>query len=394
MLEENKKQYDLYIESEMSHIWEIAKYIHENPELGYEEYKACDVQCKYLEETGFEVVKGVEELETAYVATYGSGYPVIGIVAEYDALKGLGHACGHNLICTSSILTAKALKKYLDESKASGTIKVIGTPAEEGGGGKIKLLKKHTFDGIDAVFMMHPTSWTTKLAGACLSGVGYKITFHGKTAQASSHPENGRNALSAANLYMMAIAQWRQHFKGDMRISQIITNGGDQPGIIPGEATIDASVRCFGAKDVEWLSEVVENCAKGSALAMDCTVDFEKNIGYIGRTPNTTLSELCRKEFDSLGEATLPGLTDDYGAEDLGNVSRVIPICNPYVTIFPDYKISGHTVQFRELAGSEPGYRCINVTAKALTRTIIEVLENTTVIDEAKRELADRLSKE
>lgn len=394
MLEKTKLYFDSFIESEMKEIWEIAKYIHANPEIAFKEHKACSIQCKYLEKAGFKVRDGIEELDTAFVAEYGSGDPVIAILSEYDALKGLGHACGHNLISTSSILTGKAIKKYLEENKVKGTIKVIGTPAEEGGGGKIHLINKGIFDKIDAVFMMHPTSDKTRLAGECLSNMSIEICFKGKSSQAGSHPENGRNALSAANLYLSAVAYWRQHFKSDARVNHYIDFGGEMTNSISDKILVKGEIRSFKLSDLHWINNTLTKCAHYCALAMDCKAEVSSIEGYQGRIPNKTLSDICRQEFIELNEPLLEGMPSDFGGEDLGNVSRIIPICNPYVTIFPDYKISGHTEQFKNLSCSKSGYRCIEITGKALTRTIINVFENPTYIEKAKEELKVRLLEE
>lgn len=389
-----KAALDSFVESEMPEIWRIASYIHENPELGYEEFKACAVQCDYLRAQGFNVTQGVEELETAYVATYGSGSPVIGICAEYDALADIGHGCGHNLICTTSILTGAAVKKYLEACGSNGTIKVIGTPAEEGGGGKIRLLEKGIFNDLDTVWMMHPTSDLTRIAGACLSSVSMEIVFHGKAAHAASHPDRGRNALSAANVFMAASAFWRQSFKNDMRMCMIIVEGGEQANTMPDTVRLKGDVRALSPASAHWLAETIGACAEHCALAMGCAATVEMAEGYWGRVPNKTLSDVCKAEFDALGEPMLPGMPDDFGGEDLGNVSRRIPVCSPYTTIFPDYKISGHTEQFRELAGSDSGRRCIEVSSKAMARSIVNLLVDPSIIDSAKAELAERLERE
>ena len=200
-LEKKKAECDQYLDEQMEALWSVSKYIHANPELNFEEVKACKVQCEFLERYGFSVKKGIGTLDTAFEASYSktSSGPVIAIISEYDALP-IGHACGHNLIACSALGAAIELKKYMEETETAGTLKVIGTPAEEGGGGKIILIKQGIFEGVDAVLMMHPTSDTTRLAGACLSSKRYKVTYHGVSAHAGSHPDNGTSALSAAAL--------------------------------------------------------------------------------------------------------------------------------------------------------------------------------------------------
>lgn len=395
-LERKKAEYDLYLDENMEDLWSISKYIHENPERYFEEYKACEIQCGYLEKHGFQVEKGIAALDTAFCAVFSNGdskSPVIAVVSEYDALP-IGHACGHNLIACTALGTAIEVKKYMEEEHISGVLKVIGTPAEENGGGKIILLNHGVFDGIDAVFMMHPTSDTTRLAGACLSSKHYKVRFLGKSAHAGSHPDKGTNALNAAGLFLAGTGMLRQHFKADWRFSGIVTKGGYSTGLIPEESEIEGSMSCFSLKELDILSERIENCAKGCAQAMGCSVEIEIKDGYQGRIPNEVLSNICKEEFTKLGEPLMEGLPVDFGGEDLGNVSRIIPICNPYMTIFPDHKISNHTDQFKELAISKAGYNCIQKSSKAMARSIIEILNRPEILDQAKKELKKRLSEE
>lgn len=227
-----------------------------------------------------------------------------------------------------------------------------------------------------------------------MSSLRLDITFKGKSAHAGSHPEDGINALSAANLYFVATGLLRQQFKGDMRLSGIISEGGAQPGQIPDTVRIKGSISSFNLQELHANAGKVKNCAQGSALAMGCTVECLITEGYQGRIPNQTLSDLCKLELEELKEPLLDGMPFDYGGEDLGNVSRLIPICNPYVTIFSDYKISNHTEQFKDLANSPTGYRCIQVGSKAMARTIMNLYVQPDIIDEAKKELQTRLEKE
>lgn len=391
-IEELKLASDRYVESKMDELWDISKFIHENPELGFEEYKASKIQTEYLERHGFEVETEIAGLNTAFKATYSNGNktPVIAIISEYDALP-IGHACGHNLISVSALGAAVALKDAMINANINGTLLVIGTPAEEGGGGKIVLLKNGIFKNIDAVLMMHPTSYTNRLAGACLSSNRFEVEFIGKSAHSGSHPDNGINALSTANLFLTGLAFLRQHFKADYRLSSIIKEGGNAVGLIPENAKVIGSMGAFSLSDLKDLSERVRKCAEGTAFALGCDVNISIDEGYQGRVPNETLSNVCKKELLAIGEDVMEGMPIDYGGEDLGNVSRFIPICNPYISIFKDYKISNHTEEFKKLAISEAGYNCIKVSSKIMSRTAIELFNNASYIDKAKDELRERL---
>lgn len=389
-LNQLKPKYDEYLDSKMEELWEISKFIHSHPELCFEEHQACEIQCNYLAKNGFQVQTPVGSLDTAFVATFGSGKPHIAVVSEYDALP-IGHACGHNLISTAALGTAIETQKFMEENNITGTLSVIGTPAEESGGGKIILLNNGVFNDVDAVLMMHPTSAPTRLAGACLSSNRIHLEFFGKSAHAGSHPDDGVNALSAANLYLVATGLLRQHFKSDLRLSGIITDGGKSTGLIPDYAEIKGSISCFNLKYLQECTKRIENAALGCAQAMGCECKLDITPGYQGRVPNSILSEVCRQELIALEEPLLDGMPIDYGGEDLGNVSRIIPICNPYVTIFKDYKISNHTEQFKELAISSAGYRCIQIASKSMARTAMELFNTPSIIEEAKAELQKRL---
>lgn len=392
----DKEKYDQYVDSRLDELWDLAKYIHANPEVAFEEYKTSQVQVEFLRENGFTVETEVGTLPTAFKATFSikEGPLSLAVVSEYDALPEIGHACGHNLISTTALGTALATKKFMEDHEIGGTLHVIGTPAEETGGGKIIMLENGVFDGIDTVLMMHPTSDLTRLAGECMSSMRLSIEFKGKSSHASSHPEKGANALSAANLYFVATGLIRQHFKGETRLSGIIEEGGKAVGMIPDYAKVTGSISSFNLNSLEDYVEKVRLCAEGAAHAMGCEVDFQVTPGYQGRIPNQILSDVCRNELVELGEPLLDGMPFDYGGEDLGNVSRVIPICNPYTTIFPEHKISNHTVQFRELANSEAGKRCLQVSSKAMARTMMELFLNPEIVEQAKAELAVRLEEE
>lgn len=383
---------DKYIDSKMDELWSISKYIHENPELCFEEYKASKIQCEYLEKYGFKVERGVGGLETSFKATYHkkNKSPVITVISEYDALP-IGHACGHNLIATSAIGTAIAAKKFLEENDIDGSISIIGTPAEESGGGKIILLENGVFEDSDIVLMMHPTSYTHRIAGECLSSNRFRVEFIGKSAHAQAHPDNGVNALSTASLFITATAFLRQHFKSDVRLSCIIEEGGTVTSLIPDKSIVVGSIASLSLTDLNSITEKIETCAKGCAMSLGCETNITIKNGYQGRVPNKTLSDICKKEIMAINESVMDNMPMDYGGEDLGNVSRFIPICSPYISIFKDYKISNHTEQFKNLSISESGFNCVKVASKIMARTFIELLNNKHYIKQAKDELEERL---
>lgn len=387
---------DHYIETNLNELWEVSKYIHANPELAFNEVKAANKLCSFLQNYGFDVEKEIGNLDTAFRATYSykKGDLKIAVLAEYDALPELGHACGHNLIATSALGAAIGLKKFMEDTNIEGTLQVIGTPAEEDGGGKIKLLEAGIFQDIDAVFLLHPTSGTTRIAGECMSSTEFEIKYSGKSAHAGSHPEDGINALDSANMFYSGIGLIRQQMKKSTNITCIFKSAGMSTSLIPDCASLYCNAYSFNYKDLQVISEKIRNCAKGMAIAMGTNVIVDEHQGYAGRIPNQLLCDVMKKELANIKEPVMDGMPMDYGGEDLGDISRHIPICNLYVTIFDKHKISNHTPQFRELAISDAGYRCVEVGSKAMCRAGVELLLHPDIVKSAKEELKERLANE
>ncbi len=384
---ELKKQVSLETERLMPKLNQVSKFIYENPELAFEEKQACEKLTEILGENGFHVERNAGGLETAFTATYRKGergetHICIGIAAEYDALPDLGHGCGHNLIAASSLGAALVLKNIMETTGLKGEIRVIGTPAEEDGGGKILLLEKGAFDGLSMCMMMHPTSGVTRIAGKCLSSHGMAIRWQGRSAHAESHPENGINALDALHIYYTAIACLRQQLPEDVRIAQIITEGGRNEGMIPDTAAISVDIV---SQDEHLLPtiEKVQNCAKGAAIAAGCQYEIRDITGYLGRRTNQRLAQVFRDNFAVLGEPLMDGLPEDFGTTDFGNVTRKVPACNPYVSLLPSKKISNHTEQFKELAMSQRAKYVIEISTKAMACAAIDLMLDHRILEEA-----------
>ncbi|MCR0265362.1 M20 family metallopeptidase [[Clostridium] innocuum] len=383
------------VDAEFDHLWKLASYIHANPEIAFEEKKAASALSSYLHEAGFIVETGIAGLETAFKAVFKKGDgPRIAVLAEYDALQGLGHACGHNLIATSALGCAVAVKHALEQSDLQGSIEVYGTPAEEDGGGKIIMLDHGVFDGLDAVFLMHPTSAMARIGGECASFTDFVIEYFGKSAHAESHPENGINALDAANLFYQAVGLTRQQLRDSIHVCCILAESEKDIGRIPDYAKLEVEISTMRVKDIETTKQKIINIAEGMALASGCRVSYKEIPGYYGRMPNTVLGELCRQEMLDLQEPMMEGMPSDAGGEDLGNVSRVIPACNLYMTLLPEKKISGHTEQFRELAISDAGKHCLDVSSKGMANSIVRLFQEPALLKQAKEELRCRQKEE
>jgi len=358
--------------------------IHAKPELAFQEFEAVALLTSALEREGFTVQRGVAGLETAFVASYTSrkgGRPVVALLAEYDALAGLGHACGHNIIGTASVGAALALRPILGE--ITGTIQAIGTPAEEGGGGKVIMVEAGVFDGVDVAMMIHPSTrtMTRRTSLACYE---LKMEFFGQAAHAAGSPDKGINALDACILAYNNISALRQQLADDIRIHGIITHGGSAPNIIPDYTAAEFLVRAVEKDDALAVLDKVEDCARAGALAAGAEVRLTRADGYYANmVPSTVLADLFDANLTTLGrEVQLPLPSERMGSTDMGNVSHVVPALHSYITIAPD-EVAGHSPEFRAAAVSPEGHAGLLDAAKALAMTAIDLFSNPDLVDAA-----------
>jgi amidohydrolase len=373
------------IEARRDELIRIADTIHANPELAFEEHTAAALLSDTLQDNGFAVERRVAGLETAFVATFNGRAPAprLAFLAEYDALPDLGHACGHNLIGTAALGAGLAMKAVLAE--LAGTIQVIGTPAEEGGGGKVILVEAGVFDEVDAAIMVHPSSRNMTRRKSLTS---YKvcIEFFGKAAHAAATPDKGINALDAMILTFSAINALRQHLRDDARIHGIITHGGHAANIIPDYTKAQFSVR---AADESYAAQVIEKvraCAQGAALATGARLEFKlRDQHYANMMPNFKLADLVDANMAALGiQVELPLPNERMGSSDMGNVSQAVPALHPYITICSD-DVAGHTAEFREASRSEAGYTGMLQAAKIMAMTAVDLLAQPANLAEVKR---------
>lgn len=395
MVDELELCCDQAVDELFDEMWGISEAIHAHPELGFKEVFASRMLRSELSDHGFELSCFWDELPTAFVMSFTRGQGArIGICAEYDALPELGHACGHNLIAASAVLAAVAAKRAMERGGIRGRIDVFGTPAEEDGGGKIEMLRRGAFDGVDAALLMHPTSAMTRIGGECTSFTGCYLTFKGVPAHAESHPEQGVNAMDAATLFHMALGVTRQQLPDDVHVSDVVLSMSDDIGQIPSKARLEVEVSSPRGVHVASAFKVVKRIAEGVAMATGCSWSCEDIPGYLGRVPNAVLGDVVRAELIALGEPVMEGMPADKGGEDFGDVSRVVPGCNLFGTILPERKISGHTAEFREFALSDNAKHCLCVTSKAMARAVIKLMRHPELVDRAKVELAERLARE
>jgi amidohydrolase len=384
-VERFKQQVIAEVESRRDDLIRISDTIHANPELGFEEFEASALLSGALEGSGFAVERGVAGMQTAFVATLHGrdDGPTLAFLAEYDALRGLGHACGHNIIGTAAVGAGLAMKAVLPE--LAGAVQVIGTPAEEGGGGKAIMVEAGVFDGVDAAMMIHP-SGRNLLGRLGLTAYPVRIEFFGRAAHAAAKPDEGINALEAMFLTFSGINALRQHLRDDARIHGIITHGGQAANIVPDYTQAELIVR---AADTPYATEVLEKvraCAEGAALATGARLEFRlSGPRYDARWPNPKLVELFKENLIALGlEVELAKGDERLGSSDIGNVSQVIPAIHPYIAIAPP-DIGGHTVEFREAAASAAAHEALLNAAKALAMTAVDLLAVPAHLVEAKK---------
>jgi amidohydrolase len=363
----------------------IADRIHANPEVAFEEVESAALLCDVLEGSGFDVVRGAGGLATAFVATLQGreGGPTVALLAEYDALPGLGHACGHNLIGTAAVGAGLALKEVLPD--LAGTIQIIGTPAEEGGGGKAYLVDAGIFEGVDAAMMVHPSNHDMTRRRS-LTSYKVSIEFFGKAAHAAAKPDEGINALEAMILTYNGINALRQHLRDDARVHGVITHGGQAPNIVPDYTAARFYVR---ALDAPYCSEVLEKlkaCAEGAARATGARLEFKEYAPrYDAISPNPKLADLAEANMAALGiEVQAPDPDERMGSSDMGNVSQVVPALHPYIAIGPE-ELGGHTIEFREAAASTEGHEGMVKAAKLMAMTAVDLLAAPAILIEVKQ---------
>lgn len=361
-------------------LWEVALDLHRNPEIGHREHRSAERLTSFLRGHGFSVESSVAGMETSFRASWSSGEgPTVAILAEYDALPGMGHACGHNIIATAGVGAGVALKRAMEacDCGLEGTLLVLGCPAEEGAvddaGGKVIMVEEGVFDEVDCAMMIHPST-ATGSRGSSLAREAMEITYHGKAAHAAGSPEKGKNALEAAILTFNAWNALRQHLTDDVRIHGVITEGGHAPNIVPDFTQIRMYVR---AEDVGYLEEVVErvrDCARGGALVTGCRVEFRRTANrYANMISNATLADAFSANFQSLGEKIDDTPRAGGGSTDMGNVSQAVPSIHPYVAIAPP-GVAGHSTEFLEAAASDEGRRGMELGAAALAMTALDCL--------------------
>ncbi|NJN42782.1 MAG: amidohydrolase [Flammeovirgaceae bacterium] len=414
----------------------IAQKIWEFAEVGFQETKSSALLQETLKKEGFTIQQGVADMPTAFVATYGSGKPVIGILGEFDALPGVsqdavpekkevegrpaGHACGHNLFGTASSAAAIGVKNWLAANKKEGTIRFYGTPAEEGGSGKVYMVRAGLFKDVDAVFHWHPGSGNGASPGTTLANKTGKFRFYGVAAHAAASPDRGRSALDAVEAMNDMVNMMREHVTQETRIHYVITRGGEAPNVVPAFAEVYYYVRHPKRDEVKSVWERIERAAQGAALGTDTKVEVEITGGVYDVLPNETLSKIMDANLRKVGgftysdsekdfamkiqktfQGTPPALetTNQIGpfqlrfgtaSTDVGDVSYVVPTAGMSAATFVP-GTAGHSWQAVAAGGTSIGHKGMMIAAKTIALSVIDAFTNPAALVEAKKELQGKL---
>jgi amidohydrolase len=374
----------------------LGRQVHAHPEQKFEEHFAAGLLADALGELGLEVKRGVGGLETAFRAETGrsdksdksdeSG-PTIAILAEYDALPN-GHSCGHNLICTAALSAFAGLAAIRDQ--LPGRIVILGTPAEEGGGGKIIMMEKGALKGVDAAMMVHPMDGEFATFPA-LATRHLRIAFHGRAAHASAAPWAGVSALSAVIQTFQSVDAARLHFRDGSRIHGIITNGGQAVNIIPEKTECEFLCRAYTTKYAREIADRVLRCAEGAATATGTTLTHEVGAGYKNMINNLAMAHRYSRHCEALG-VKAPDAPPDMptGSTDMGDVSHAVPAIHPVFRIADPGAGNCHEERFEKHTDTPRAYEAMIRVAKAMALTAYDLLADTALMESARGEFARR----
>lgn len=417
---------------------DIAMELWNNPELGYLETKSSALLQKTLSDAGFQITSGIADIPTAFVAEYGSGKPVIGIMAEFDALPGVsqkavpyrepvveggaGHACGHHLFGSASVAAGISVKEWMEENGVQGTIRVYGTPAEEGGGGKVYMAKSGSMDDVDAMLHWHAGSSNNAGANSTLANISTKFRFYGEAAHAAAAPDRGRSALDGVEAMNFMVNMMREHVPMETRMHYVITSGGEAPNVVPAFAESYHYVRHPDARKVKEIFAQMVKIAEAAAMGTKTEMEYEIINAVYNILPNETISRIMHKNLEAVGgveytpeerkfaeeiittfpEGVLASPDDAAkiepfeinekgagGSTDVGDVSWLVPTAGlRTATWVPE--TSAHTWQAVAAGGTSIGKKGMMVAAKTLTLTAMDIFKDPSVTIAAKAELDRR----
>lgn len=350
-----------------------SRAIHANPELNYEEQFAHGLLTDLLEEQGVAPVRGAYGIPTAFDARVGSEGATIAVLCEYDALPGVGHACGHNVIAAAGLGAGLAAASVAEA--AGGTVRIMGTPAEEGGGGKVRMARAGAFDDVDAAMMVHPAD-ADLFSIDCLAIQELLVRYEGRAAHAAAAPWEGRNALDAAVLGYVNVAALRQHIRPNERVHGVFTKAGDKPNIVPAEAEMDWYIRSGTLESLEPLKARVHTALEAAASACGCTFHAQwAGETYADMVDNAPMVNAYVSNAARIGRTVMDPATSGRrvaGSTDMGNISYLVPSIHPMIKVAPD-GVPIHSVAFAEFAGGPEGDRAVVDGAKAMAMTVVDL---------------------
>ena len=426
-----------YLDAHFAMYDSLQKSIFNYAETAYGEFRSADQWTRYLESEGFTVERNAGGIPTAFVASFGSGSPVIGMMAEYDAIAGMsqdtvpyrkplipgapGHACGHNVLGTGSIAGAVAVSKYLAASGASGTVKLFGCPAEEGGGGKVYMMTGGVFDGLDAMLDWHPDTRNTVNKATGLANVQVLFTFKGKSSHASGAPDAGRSALDAVESFNYMMNMMREHVPQTSRIHYVITDGGKAPNVVPDRASVKYFFRSPSRETVQDILSRALKAAEGAAMGTGTTFDYELVSGNYERLPNDEMAALVGRSLQKVGGISLderemafaremasvsgvdaslidrlstvvPPADEGYEAyvsSDVGNVTWAVPTGSFRYSCFTPGGV-GHSWQQVASCGTTIGTKGAIGAAKVLYYSAVELITDTSLLSRVREEFLSR----
>jgi aminobenzoyl-glutamate utilization protein B len=433
-VETAKEQVIHFINQHNEHYCQVAKQIWDYAEVGYQEEKSSGLLQQQLETSGFSVERGVAGMPTAFVASYGQGRPVVALIAEFDALPGLsqevetarkavvegdpGHGCGHHLFGTAAAAAGISVKEWLEASGTSGTLRVYGTPAEEGGGGKVYMVREGLFDDVDAVLTWHPGDHNNASPRRSLANKSAKFRFYGQSAHAAAHPDQGRSALDGVEAMNYMVNLLREHVSSDSRIHYVITRGGGAPNVVPDFAEVYYYCRHPEVETVQENFSWIVKAAEGAALGTATRMEYEVIHGLYSKLPNRGLQKLLDTNMRELGGVTYspdeaafaerirstladpsrplgsqqeiqPFVPSQGGAStDVGDISWVAPTASVTVATWVPGTPS-HSWQAVAAGGMSIGFKGMTLAAKTLATTSIDLFTRPEVVEQAHKELRE-----
>jgi amidohydrolase len=385
-----KDRLDAIIDGHAELLVDASRRIHERPELGFDEHFAHGLLSDVLEGAGLQVTRGAYDVETAFAARAGTAGPTVAVLCEYDALPGVGHACGHNVIGTAGLGAGIAAAALADE--LGGRLLVLGTPGEEGGGGKVVLAERGAFDGVDAALMIHPAGRDLTRFGA-IAIQQLNVVYRGKAAHAAAAPHLGRNALDAAVLGYTNVAALRQHIRSDERVHGIITDGGQAPNVVPERAEARWYVRSPTTAGLAELKARVLACLEAGAVAAGCEIEATWiDPAYADMVDNEAIVARYQANARRTGRTVTEPSRDDavIGSTDMGNVSHLVPSIHPMIAVSPP-AVAIHTTDFARFAGGPEGDRAVLDGAKALAAPVVDLWAEPGLLDAARAEFDEAL---